>query len=105
MPVLSYVCFFCFFFRNTLIAACREYDSCPGNELQSPSSKGATNYFNAKWFKQGNLKMTNSSACFMTKSVILVISEESHRETAGIKNFDFKLASTLSLFCSCSFNS
>ena len=58
MPVLSYVCFFCFFFRNTLIAACREYDSCPGNELQSPSSKGATNYFNAKWFKQGNLKMT-----------------------------------------------
>ena len=24
----------------------------------------------------------------MTKSVILVISEESHRETAGIKNFD-----------------
>ena len=58
MPVLSYVCFFCFFFRNTLIAACREYDSCPGNELQSPISKGATNYFNAKWFKQGNLKMT-----------------------------------------------
>ena len=58
MPVLSYVCFFCFFFSNTLIAACREYDSCPGNELQSRSSKGATNYFNAKWFKQGNLKMT-----------------------------------------------
>ena len=40
------------------IAACREYDSCPGNEPQSPSIKGTTNYFNAKWFKQGNLKMT-----------------------------------------------
>lgn len=40
------------------IAACREYDSYPGNEPQSPSIKGTTNYFNAKWFKQGNLKMT-----------------------------------------------
>lgn len=39
----------------------------------------------------------------MTKSVIF--SEESHRETAGIKNFDFKLASALSSFCSYSFNS
>ena len=27
-------------------------------KFQSPSIKGATNYFNAKWFKQGNLKMT-----------------------------------------------
>ena len=31
----------------------------------------------------------------MKKSVILVISEESHRETVGIKNFDYKLASGL----------
>jgi len=41
----------------------------------------------------------------MTKSVILVSSEQSRRETAGIKNFDFKLASALSSFCSYSFNS